>query len=98
MPTPSQRSNQSQEVSLQPVSQHSEQQVSRQVRGRPSSEYGVPAAPKAAGVEVAQMRNLDLNCASVRQGRTDPDAGHGVQAERPLDLRPGLLLPAAMIR
>jgi hypothetical protein len=58
----------------------------------------VPTAPKAADIEVAQMRNLDLNRASVRQSRTDPDAGHGVQAERRLDLRPGLLLPAAMIR
>src|SRR4029453_16055550 len=68
-----------QEISLQPVGQHSEQQVPRQVRGRPSSEYGVPTAPKAAEVEVAQMRNLDLNSA---------------QVEKRLDLRPGLLLPA----
>jgi hypothetical protein len=44
------------------------------------------------------MRNLAVNRAAVRQGRTDLDAGHGAQAERRLDLRPGLLLPAAMIR
>ena len=72
--------------------------MSGQVRGRPSSKYGVPTAPKAADLDVAQMRNLAVNRAAVRQGRTDLDAGHGAQAERRLDLRPGLLLPAAMIR
>jgi hypothetical protein len=36
------------------------------------------------------MRDLDVDAASVRLCRTDPDAGHGLQAELRLDLRPGL--------
>jgi hypothetical protein len=87
-----------QEISLQPVSQHSEQQMPGQVRGRPSSKYGVPTAPKAIDIEVAQMRKLDINCALVPLGRIDLHAGHSAQVEKRLDLLPGLLLPATMIR
>jgi hypothetical protein len=36
----------------------------------------MPTAAQRGVVEIAQTRNLDIKCLSVRQRRTDPDARH----------------------
>ena len=71
-------------VGLKPIGQNAEQQMARQVRGRSSSEYGVPPSPKRTDIEIAQTRDLDVDCLAVRRGWTDLDAWHGVQVGRRL--------------
>ena len=48
-----------------------------QLRGWPPPKDAVPMSPKTADVEIAQVRDLDIEYASVRQCRTDLDARHG---------------------
>ena len=50
--------------------QHAEQEMARQVRGRSPSEYGVPTGPKRTDVEIAQARNLDVECLPVWPDRS----------------------------
>jgi len=64
---------------LQAVRQHAEQQVAGQVRVRPSPEYVMPTASKLPDVEIAQARNLAVECLAVQKGRNNPDARHGAQ-------------------
>ena len=80
-----------QHVGLQPVSQNAEQEVAGQVRVRSPPEYVMPMASKPPDVEIAQARNLAVECLPVRQGRTNPDARHGAQDDWRSDLR-GLCL------
>ena len=47
-----------------------------QVSGGPSPEYRVPTGPKTAEVEIAQARDLDVDCLPLRLSRTDLDARH----------------------
>ena len=42
-----------------------------QVRGRLPPEHGVPSGAKLADIEIAQTRDLDVECLSVRRCRTD---------------------------
>ena len=74
-------------IGLKPVSQNAKQEMAGQVRGRSPPEYGVPTGPKLTDVEITQARNLDVECLSVRQGRTDLDARHDAQDDRRLDWR-----------
>ena len=55
-----------QHIGLQPVSQDAEQQVAGQVRVRPPPELSVPTALKLPDVEIAQARNLAVECLAVR--------------------------------
>ena len=57
-------------IGLKPVRQHAEQEMARQVRGRSPSEYGVPTGPKRTDVEIAQARNLDVECLPVWPDRS----------------------------
>ena len=61
-------------VGLQPVNQNAEQEVAGQVRVRSPPEYVMPMASKSPDVEIAQARNLAVECLAVRQGRSNPDA------------------------
>ena len=74
-------------VGLKPVGQNAKQQMAGQVRGRSPPEHGVPTSSKLTDVEIAQARNLDVECLPVRQCRTDLDARHGAQDDRRLDWR-----------
>src|SRR6266550_6930669 len=47
----------------------------------------MPTASKPPDVEIAQARNLAVECLAVRQGRSNPDARHGAQD----DWRSGLV-------
>jgi hypothetical protein len=63
----------------------------------------VPPALKLSDVEIAQVRNLDINGLSVRQRKTDPHAWHRAQddgrCDWRLDLRgPGLVTRVPTIR
>ena len=51
-------------IGLQPVGQNAIQKMTGQVRGRPPPKDAVPTSPKLADVEIAQARNLDIECAS----------------------------------
>ena len=58
-----------------------------------SPEHLVPTGLKIAEVEIAQARDLDVDCLPIRLCRTDPDARHLNQAERRFVCRPvGLAL------
>jgi hypothetical protein len=57
------------------------------VRGRSASEYGMPASPKGNNIEIAQARDLDVDCLPVQHGWTDLHARHDAQDERRLDWR-----------
>jgi len=62
---------------------------------RPPPEYIMPAASKLPNVEIAQARNLNVECLAVRQRRSSPDARHGAQDDWRSDLR-GPCLPLSM--
>ena len=64
-------------IRLQPIGQDAEQEMAGQVRGRRPPEDSVPAAAKRVDVEIAQARDLGVECLAVRRRRTDPHAGHG---------------------
>ncbi len=72
-------------VSLEAVSQNAKQEMSGQVRGRSPPQYGMPTGTKLTDVEITQARNLDGECLPVRHRRTDLNARHVVQGDRPLD-------------
>lgn len=82
---------------LQPVGQNAIQKMTGQVRGWPPPKDAVPMSPKPADVEIAQVRDLDIEYASVRQCRTDLDARHGFQGDG-VGRAPILPLPAPAIR
>jgi hypothetical protein len=42
------------------IGKDAKQKMAGQVRGRSSSEYGVPAGSKLSKIEIAQMRDLDF--------------------------------------
>jgi len=87
-----------QHAGLQPVSQNAEQEVAGQVRVRSPPEYVMPMASKPPDVEIAQARNLAVECLPVRRGRSNPDARHGAQDDWRSDLRgPCLLLSTPAI-
>jgi hypothetical protein len=66
----------SQVIDLQPVGQNAKHQMAGQVRGRLPPEYGMPAGAKRTDVEIAQTRNLAVECLPVRDCRTDLNARH----------------------
>jgi hypothetical protein len=72
-------------ISLQPVSQDTEQQVARQVRGRLPPEHGQPAGAERAEVEIAKPRDLAIERVPVQCDRNDFDARHADQATRRRD-------------
>src|SRR3954454_18399414 len=47
-----------------------------QVRGRSPPERIAPTGPKVPNIEIAPARDLDIKSVFVRQGRTNPHAGH----------------------
>src|SRR5687767_10967173 len=47
-----------------------------QVRGRSTPERIVPTGPKVTNIEIAQVRDLDIESLVVRQGRTNLHTGH----------------------
>src|SRR5207302_3692043 len=69
-------------IGLQSIGQNATQQMQGKVRGRFATEYGVPTAPKLADTKIAQARNLGVERLAVRQGWTDLDARHDLQAGR----------------
>jgi hypothetical protein len=48
----------------------------------------VPTGLEIAKLEIAQARDRDVYCLPLRLGRTDVDARHFSQPERPFDRRP----------
>ena len=60
-----------QPIGLKPVGQNAKQQMAGQVRGSPPPEHSMPAGPKFIDVEIAQARDLDVECLPVRRCRTD---------------------------
>jgi hypothetical protein len=81
-----------QHAGLQPVSQNAEQEVAGQVGVWSPPKYVMPMASKPPDVEIAQARNLAVECLPVRQGRTDLAARHGAQDDWRSDLRGRCLL------
>jgi hypothetical protein len=81
-----------QHIGLQPVSKNAEQEVAGQVGVWLPPEYVMPTASKLPDVEIAQARNLAVECLAVQQGRSDPDARHGAQDDWRSDLRGRCLL------
>src|SRR5262249_58141535 len=55
-------------VGLQPIRQNAEQEVAGQVGMWSPPEYVMPMASKPPDVEIAQARNLAVECLAVRQG------------------------------
>ena len=76
-----------QHVGLQPIRQDAKQKMTGQVRMGSPPEYVMPTASKLPDVEIAQARNLAVECLAVRQGRSNPDARHGAQDDWRSDLR-----------
>src|SRR5262245_64005042 len=72
---------------LQPIRQNAEQEVAGQVGMWSPPEYVMPMASKPPDVEIAQARNLAVECLAVRQGRTNPDARHGAKDDWSSELR-----------
>jgi len=65
----------------------------RAVRVRSSPEHVMPAASKLPDGEIAQARNLAVECLAVRQDGSNPDTRHAAQDDGRSDLRgPCLLL------
>jgi len=72
-------------IGLQPPGQHAKQQMAGQVRWGAPPECGVPAAAKLTDAEITHARNLGVECLTVRQYGTDPNARHGAQDDWRLD-------------
>ena len=86
-------------IGLKPIGQNTKQEMAGQVRGRPPPEHVVPTGPKVANIEIAQARDLDVECLRIRQRRTDLHTRHVGQAARRFDCRPlGLALSAPSMR
>jgi hypothetical protein len=86
-------------IGLEPISQNAKQQVTGQVRGRSPPEHRVPTGPERTDIEVAQARDLDVECLAVWLNPTVLGVRMTVQEERRLDrLRlPDLTFPASVI-
>jgi hypothetical protein len=69
--------------------------MARQVRGRSTPERIVPTVPKVTNIEIAQVRDLDIESFVVRRGRINPHTRHVDQAARRFDCRALALLPSA---
>jgi len=74
-------------IRLQAIGQDAEQEMTGQVKGCRSSADRMPPAAKPADVEIAQPRDLGVECLAVGRRRTDPHAGHGIYAARRLGCR-----------
>ena len=81
-----------QHIGLQPIRQNAEQEMAGQLGVWSPPEYVMPMAAKPPNGEIAQARNLAVECLPVRQGRTDLDARHGAQDDWRSDLRGRCLL------
>ena len=66
-------------IGLKPIGQQTEEDMSGQVRGL-SLEDVLPTGTKRSNVEIAQMRDLDVERLSIRRCRTDFHTGHVRQA------------------
>ena len=66
-------------VGLKPIGQHTKQHTAGQVRGRRPLEHSLPAIVQRFDIKVAQSRDLDVECVSVRLHGTDLDTRHGGQ-------------------
>ena len=51
--------------------------MARKVRRRSAAERSMPTAPQLLDIEIAQLRNLEIERRTIRQRRTDSDARHG---------------------
>ena len=51
--------------------------MARKVRRRSAAERSMPTAAQLLDIEIAQLRNLEIQRRTIRQRRTDPDARHG---------------------
>ena len=74
-------------IGLQAIGQDTEQEMTGQVQGCRLSPDRMPPAMKRGDVEIAQPRELDVECLAVWRRWTDPNAGHGIYAARPLGCR-----------
>ncbi len=75
-------------IGLQPVGQHAQKQMPRQVSRRLPPERRVPAGSQRAEIKITQPRDLGIESALVRLGRTNLHSGHDDQAERRLGCPP----------
>ena len=57
-------------IGLQPVREGAEQQMARKVRRRSAAERSMPTAPQLLDIEIAQLRNLEI------ERRTNQAAPH----------------------
>jgi hypothetical protein len=64
-------------IGLQPIRHNPQQKVTRQVRGRRTTQNVVPLGTKRFDVEIAQSRDLVFDFLPIRQRRTDPHPRHG---------------------
>jgi hypothetical protein len=53
-------------IGLQPVRKGAEQQMARKVRRRSAAECSMPTAAQLLGVEIMQLRNLDIQRLAIR--------------------------------
>ena len=85
-------------IGLKAVGQNTKQEMTGEVRRRSPPQDREPTSPKRTDVEIAQARNLDVDCLPLRDRRADPDARHCDQDGRRLDWRAAdLPLPALAI-
>ena len=75
-------------VGLKPVGQNTKKKVARQVRGRPPPKHVARTGLKRSNVEIAQPRNLDVECTRIRHCRTDLHTRHFGQAGWRFDCPP----------
>jgi hypothetical protein len=84
---------------VEPIGQNTKQEMARQVRGRPPPKHVVQTGVKRSNLEIAQARDLDVECTSIQQRRADLHTRHFGQAGRRFDCRPlGLALSAPSTR
>ena len=62
---------------LELIRQHPEDEMAGKVRRRWPPKDCLPTPAKFIDVEIAQARNLNVKCVSVRRRWTDADARHG---------------------
>ena len=84
-------------IRLKAIGQNPKHEMARQVRGRLTPERIVPTGTKVTNIEIAQVRDLDVEFFVVRQGQTNLHTGHVGQAAWRFDRRALALLPSALL-
>ena len=78
-------------VGLEPIGQNTKQEMARKVRGRPPPKHVARTGLKKCNVQIAQARDLDVECTCIRQRRAHLHMRHFGSG------RAALRLPAAWL-